>query len=463
MEVRIQNLGKLADATVRVGGLTVLAGVNNTGKSFFSKFLYSVLETVNKSFVARRVEMITSPIVSDLLSRSLGLENKEELVALVGQVEEASIAIGVDSRPVKVSNPDFARLVDKAAASYSKISPYDVKHKAMMGDEFNVGDATHGRLTTGFGQLLQLIERPAEDIALDVASDVLVKNLTENFQVFDLLDLQKNPNAGIFAEVAGIGSLTVNAPSPLEIFRARGEDDSVAKMSRFDPGLLELRKYPRVIYLDSPALWKMQVALGYARRLPRLLRMGNDRITGVPKYFYDLVDDLRGSVGKATFPEIAERLTGKKGIGGRIEQNSVGMLFFHESEKRFPLSVTATGVANLGILALLIGHGILDKGTFLFIDEPESNLHPEWQMAMTEALYELARGGVRVVVATHSVDILKRLEIYAKEEAETANKIIAVNHFQRNGTVRNGGAEMIPEVKEDLSEKFFDLYMRGMR
>ena len=36
-QVRIQNLGKLADATVRVGDLTVLAGVNNTGKSFFSK------------------------------------------------------------------------------------------------------------------------------------------------------------------------------------------------------------------------------------------------------------------------------------------------------------------------------------------------------------------------------------------------------------------------------------------
>ena len=50
-QVQIQNLGKLADATVRVGGLTVLAGVNNTGKSFFSKALYSILSAMGANLV----------------------------------------------------------------------------------------------------------------------------------------------------------------------------------------------------------------------------------------------------------------------------------------------------------------------------------------------------------------------------------------------------------------------------
>ena len=63
-QVQIKNLGKLADATVRVGDLTVLAGVNNTGKSFFSKFLYSLLDAVsemNDNPVARHIWSKTGP------------------------------------------------------------------------------------------------------------------------------------------------------------------------------------------------------------------------------------------------------------------------------------------------------------------------------------------------------------------------------------------------------------------
>ena len=59
------------------------------------------------------------------------------------------------------------------------------------------------------------------------------------------------------------------------------------------------------------------------------------------------------------------------------------------------------GIANLGILALLIERKVLDKGTFLFIDEPEAHLHPAWQVIMAETLFELAKGGVNVVIATH--------------------------------------------------------------
>ena len=36
-DLKIKNIGKLADANLRIGQFTVLAGPNNTGKSFVSK------------------------------------------------------------------------------------------------------------------------------------------------------------------------------------------------------------------------------------------------------------------------------------------------------------------------------------------------------------------------------------------------------------------------------------------
>ena len=79
-QVRIQNLGKLADATVRVAPLTVLAGPNNTGKTFFSKALYSVLDAVNANLPYVAVDFRVSLVWEDLTSLSNKLaEDKGEM------------------------------------------------------------------------------------------------------------------------------------------------------------------------------------------------------------------------------------------------------------------------------------------------------------------------------------------------------------------------------------------------
>ena len=45
MKIKIHNVGKLADATVEIDGITVIAGENDTGKSSVSKALYSVFSS----------------------------------------------------------------------------------------------------------------------------------------------------------------------------------------------------------------------------------------------------------------------------------------------------------------------------------------------------------------------------------------------------------------------------------
>ena len=72
----------------------------------------------------------------------------------------------------------------------------------------------------------------------------------------------------------------------------------------------------------------------------------------------------------------------------------------------------------MGMLALLIERGALEQDSFLFVDEPESNLHPAWQVEMAKFLFELAHQGVNVVVSTHSMTILKWLEVHVKEKPE---------------------------------------------
>ena len=125
--------------------------------------------------------------------------------------------------------------------------------------------------------------------------------------------------------------------------------------------------------------------------------------------------------------------------------------------------MTAMGVVNLGILALLIERRTIDRGSFLFIDEPEAHLHPAWQVIMAETLFELAKGGAHVVIATHSADILKWLEVHVKKNPEDQD-LIALNKFPANGnaTVGQDFGDQIAAIKQELTKPFADLYTAGL-
>ena len=61
-KVKIKNIGKLADAELRMGRFTVFAGPNNTGKSFVSKLLYSLFESMNENHAETYVNKLLKPV-----------------------------------------------------------------------------------------------------------------------------------------------------------------------------------------------------------------------------------------------------------------------------------------------------------------------------------------------------------------------------------------------------------------
>ena len=469
-QIRIQNLGKLADATVcvggrvggRIGGLTVLAGANSTGKTFFSKFLYSTLEAMGKeNLVTQHVQEFTDSIISRLSSLEV-VAGKEKIPALaeiaapVRELGKLSESIAPDDGSLRTFFPDFVRLVEDASAKYRGIMPNIECMPTRNGGSPNGGESIPDRLKRDFDGLSRLAGQSGLEITLGKINGVLENALLENFQVSDLSDLQRGKETGITAEVLGFGSLVVS-------------DSSASPPPSFDPELLQLVDYHGLIYLESPALWKLRVALEDARRfaLEDVRRHPYFRLrhNGVPRYFYDLANTLQGNfLGKVAFPDVLKRLTGEQGIGGKIMlDSSVGDMRFYEEKaaRAFPLTATATGVTNLGILALLIERKVLTPGTFLFIDEPESNLHPAWQVEMVRALYELARGGVNVVMATHSADMMERLRALVSKYPE-AEEIIALNHFSPEGVNVRGEKsfrERAGDILEELTEEFAESYM----
>lgn len=72
----------------------------------------------------------------------------------------------------------------------------------------------------------------------------------------------------------------------------------------------------------------------------------------------------------------------------------------------------AEGLRKLATLLFLIRRGcISEKGETLFWDEPETNLNPAFIRKVAEVLVWLVCAGVQVIVATHSLFLLREFEI----------------------------------------------------
>ena len=109
-----------------------------------------------------------------------------------------------------------------------------------------------------------------------------------------------------------------------------------------------------------------------------------------------------------------------------LEEQIGGRVFLEEKSGRFYLRqpgagdmempLVAEGWRKIAMLARLITTGSLYNGGCLFWDEPEANLNPKLIREVARAILRLCQVGVQVFVATHSLFLLRELEVLLHRE-----------------------------------------------
>ena len=107
--------------------------------------------------------------------------------------------------------------------------------------------------------------------------------------------------------------------------------------------------------------------------------------------------------------------------------------FFYNS---FDMENTASGIKQIGLIQMLLSSRNLRKNTFLIIDEPCVNLHPDWQLKFAEILVLLVRElNITLYINSHSplfieavrtfsekYDLLKDTNFYLTDESDIEGK-----------------------------------------
>lgn len=98
-------------------------------------------------------------------------------------------------------------------------------------------------------------------------------------------------------------------------------------------------------------------------------------------------------------------------MGGAIELDKNGRFYLKNASGRMEMPLVAEGLRKLGMLSRLIATGaLLDKGC-LFWDEPEANLNPRLIKWVAKTILDLSGSGIQVFIATHSLFLLRELEM----------------------------------------------------
>lgn len=111
---------------------------------------------------------------------------------------------------------------------------------------------------------------------------------------------------------------------------------------------------------------------------------------------------------------------------------------FYLGHMEMPL--VAEGLRKLAMLVRLIATGSLFEGGYLFWDEPETNLNPKLVKLIAKVILHLCSEGIQVFIATHSLFLLKELEILSmtKEFKNIDKRFFALSKTDGPVSIKQG-------------------------
>ena len=113
----------------------------------------------------------------------------------------------------------------------------------------------------------------------------------------------------------------------------------------------------------------------------------------------------------------------KEIINGDISFINNKFTFIHDETKdidslsnnSFAITDVASGIKQIAIIQLLLSNGELKPNSFLIFDEPEVNLHPDWQFKFAEILVLLAKElNITIYLNSHSPLFIEAMDVFSE-------------------------------------------------
>jgi predicted ATPase/cell fate (sporulation/competence/biofilm development) regulator YmcA (YheA/YmcA/DUF963 family) len=454
----IENLGNIKKASINVKPLTVIAGENSCGKTFITKSLYTFLNTLGTPNYSNELKnkygvleytfielsgAITSPATIDIEFNEYFDSILDEIVEMIHHLETLSFA---EQETIIV---DYSLRLNEIFKEVKNYINDRIKLKKFQKIEYQINE-----FTSSFDDLQSTIDNHRM-VTVDKISQRLSEGFKKNFQITKIGSLiRKSQDKKAEINIDTVGNIDIGQKSDINF-------------SFTTSGIKEVHKLSNIVFFDSPIYIKIRKALQastkssfyYAR-----LAKDDKYLKGYPEYIEELYEYLDSKyIETPDFQPISDEI--QNTISGKLNLTASGdIMYINDDGVEIPLSLAAMGIGNIGTIDMLIRNNIINKGSFLIMDEPEVHLHPRWQVKLADILYQLAKAGANVVIATHSIDLLKALQVVFEENEEEASEYMAFNKMPYSKEFSNlSENDKVNSILDDLSSPYHELYINGLK
>jgi predicted ATPase len=403
MKLQIRNIGKIESADLKLDGITVIAGNNNTGKSTVGKVVFSLYNSL--FHVKEKLDKQKEKLVYQMLQRKIHELTTNGDKYFVVKAQEHTLQMCATELSKTDRSEEQQRLIKMILNQYSNSDDKDAYEDIFK--EYRV-----------IKELPD--ERLERSLITAYYSDVFNGQINNAYAPTE--------KASVTAEIKGN---EINM-----VF----QDNICTELTRQCEILNE------AIYLDNPfvldslnnGIYGANVTVQAVRKkLTKKIDVDEDVVQ--QNYMEDKIAEILAEINKVS--------------SGSISYGDSHVYLYKEDEMKVNVNNLSAGLKSFVIIKTLLENGALKEKDVLILDEPEIHLHPEWQMIYAEVIVLLQKiFDLTIIMTTHSAHFIQALQYYAKKHglAEKCSYYLALS--EKDGCRMKDVSGNITEIYSQLVE-----------
>lgn len=364
MELKIRNVGKIDSADIEIKGITIIAGLNGTGKSTVSRSLFAMFHSFSnmsrkinweKQYAIERLFLLSNYFLETYFINE-GYKNIEEISGvLAGKTDKKNV---YDILVRYFGNHEFVEEVIDEIVKINSATDESLQNEIVSEiflDEFN------GYITNIRSHKNSQIELKIRDFEIKVLFDY-------NNELLELKGKKELAHEIVY----------IDDPFIIDSHNFSKKDVERSFLGRTG---------------DKITNHRMSLSSHYANN-KNLTLIDKANLKDKLRLIYKKINDTLGS-------DISLFETDKDNISDA-------------RTKRLSLDSLSSGMKTFYLIKSLIDNGAIVQNGTLILDEPEVHLHPDWQVTLAEVIVLLQREmGLHILINTHSPYFLRAIEVFS--------------------------------------------------
>ena len=441
MNLIIENVGTVKNADIKLNGLTIIAGENDTGKSTVGRLLFSIVKAIN------RYEQDLKENKSQIILRKI-----EKLYFKIRPI----VSFSKHEKIQEIFNPrNFARQIEPFINAQTSLFSVDYSKEIEQIFQEKIDNLRKFDMES-----VHVIIKSLEDIKHTILKEEKKEDVIKRA-------LSKVFFSEFYSELSTKGCTYTSIIKCLEgenkIFDIEINNNIITAFNLHDVLL-----FNDVTFIETPVILQMYDVIRSAGTLLEIedkeQRMNAMERPKISLHIKDLVNKLenakyfadtffeRGFSIIDTLKRISDIING----GFTFEKDNKDFLFSKLTSTKKNIKVrsvnTASGIKSFGMIQLLLQSNILDDRSLLIIDEPENHLHPKWQVEYARLIVELVKNEINVLISSHSPYMIQAIK-YFSDKYEIKEK---VSFYLAEADEKESLSE-INNVTDDLNKIFIKL------